>query len=413
LRILFVGQLYPPDGGAASARTWEFATRLAAKGHEVTVIAGRPSYPTGVVAAKYRRRLFVREREDGVDAIRCWCLPGRRSNTLATILSLLSFPLTAWLAAGRAGSHDVVVATSPSPLVIYPALRAARRSRCPLLFDVRDIWPGVLAQAEMLEAGSLPYRILQRLERKCYRAADKIAVVTAGKLEVLLAAGVPREKLVLLLNGANTDLCRPEGPPPPDWGSAVPEGTFVVTYAGYYAGAQGLTYITEAARLLQDDLSVLFLMVGEGRVRSRIEQLSAALSLRNMRFLGERLRQEVPAILRVSHAALVPLRNSALTDMVPLKLFEAMACGVPVILCAAGEAAQIVRESGAGVVVAPADAEGLAQAIRDLAANPQLRAQMGRAGREYVLKHHDRAAVADELERVLLEMTSRPGPASG
>ena len=408
MRVLFVAQLYPPDGGAASARTWEFATRLAAKGHAITVLAGRPSYPAGVVAPQYRRRLFVREQADGVDTIRCWSLPGRRTSTLGTMASLLSFPLTAWLAAGNAGRFDVVVATSPSLLVIYPALRAARRSGCPLLLDVRDVWPGVLVQAEMLRDGSPGHRALQRVERKCYRDADRVAVVTAGKLQLLTEAGVPPEKLVLLPNGANTDLCSPDGGPPPDWPEVAPEGAFVVTYAGYYAGAQGLTYITEAARLLQDDPAVLFLMVGEGRERPRLEQLSGEMGLRNVRFLGERPRGEIPGILRASGAALVPLRNAALSDSVPSKLFEAMACGVPVILCAAGEAADLVRESGAGIVVAPGDAAGLAQAVRDLAASPQMRAEMGRRGREFVVAHYNRASIADRLEAILLEMTAAP-----
>lgn len=90
-----------------------------------------------------------------------------------------------------------------------------------------------------------------------------------------------------------------------------------------------------------------------------------------------------------------------LPGAVPSKIYEAMGAGVPVVLIATGEAANLVRRSGAGMVLAPGDAEGVASAIRELAANPGLRARMGKAGRETALRDFDRHNIASRFIQYL------------
>ena len=91
-------------------------------------------------------------------------------------------------------------------------------------------------------------------------------------------------------------------------------------------------------------------------------------------------------------------------------MFEMMAAGLPVILCAKGESAGILNgtEGGpAGIALPPEDPEPLALAIRRFVSNPEAGKQMGSRGREYVFKHFDRKAIANEFEKSLLELMEK------
>ena len=88
------------------------------------------------------------------------------------------------------------------------------------------------------------------------------------------------------------------------------------------------------------------------------------------------------------------------TTFIPSKIFEYLAAGKAVIGSVRGEAAQILREAGAAVVP-PEDGVALADAIRDLAADPRRRLAMGRAGRSHVEQCYDRVALAREYHKIL------------
>ncbi len=115
-----------------------------------------------------------------------------------------------------------------------------------------------------------------------------------------------------------------------------------------------------------------------------------------MRFVDPLAHGEMPALMASADVALVPLKV-ALPGAVPSKLYEAMGAGAAVLLVADGEAASIVRESRAGLVVEPGDVAGLAGALERLAADPGMRRTMGTAGRSAAVAHFDRRAIAQRF----------------
>ena len=99
-------------------------------------------------------------------------------------------------------------------------------------------------------------------------------------------------------------------------------------------------------------------------------------------------------------AALIVLK-SHIRGAVPSKIYEAMASGVPIILAADGEAASIVRKTGAGVAVSPGDTEELATALRQIAADSSLRKSMGQAGRRAAERLYNRRQIAERFGNLL------------
>jgi len=229
-------------------------------------------------------------------------------------------------------------------------------------------------------------------------------VVTSGEMVgYLVARGVDPEKIAVVRNGSNAELFRPR----PEAGARLRdtlglENSFVVVYAGLLGVAQGLDAILEAAaRLRTRDPGIRFLLIGDGPLKSELEQQARTLGLDNVSFIPARPRHTIPDYLSAGNLALVPLTRKRLIGALPSKMFDAMACCRPVLLCAEGEAADVLRQAEAGIVVPPQDPDAIAEAILKLKADPGLAERMGRNGRAAVCRGYSRQALAAQLTAVL------------
>jgi glycosyltransferase involved in cell wall biosynthesis len=165
--------------------------------------------------------------------------------------------------------------------------------------------------------------------------------------------------------------------------------------------------VIKAAKLLKDNGRFRFVFVGEGPVKSKLEKMTADLLLPNVDFLPQVPIKEIAAYINASDVSLVPLKkNPIFNGFIPSKMFDLMCCGKPVILSVPGEARQILEESGGGVYVEPDNAEALAEALVELSKNPASLAEMGRSGRNYVLRHFLRDEQVDKLEKLFARLIS-------
>jgi colanic acid biosynthesis glycosyl transferase WcaI len=216
---------------------------------------------------------------------------------------------------------------------------------------------------------------------------------------------VPREKISVVENGVETQLFAP------DSGSALKrqlgmEGKFVVSYIGTIGMAHGLdTLIESANRLRHSNPEIVFLILGEGTEKASIATRAREHGLDNVRFIDQQPREQIPACICASAVCLVLLKKADLfKTVIPTKMLEFMACACPVILGVDGQARTILEEARGGVVVEPENSDALVSAIRLLAANPEMAAQLGRNGREYVMRKFSRGETADKYIRVLEQL---------
>jgi glycosyltransferase involved in cell wall biosynthesis len=167
--------------------------------------------------------------------------------------------------------------------------------------------------------------------------------------------------------------------------------------------AQGLDIVLEAAALLRGE-PVRFRLVGDGPRRAELARAAGGLGNVDLHDLVP--VERVGAVLQACHALLVPLRaHPLLADFMPSKLYDAMAVGRPAIVAAHGEAAALVRETGAGVVVPPEDGAALAAAVRRLRSDPQAARRMGESGRAAAATMA-RSRQVERLETVLEQAAS-------
>jgi glycosyltransferase involved in cell wall biosynthesis len=408
MTILIFTQYYPPEVGATQNRLHLFASRLARRGHDVTVVTEVPNHPAGIIAEGYRGVLCRRSLEDGVKVIRVWVATSPRKSFLVRIAFYLTYALNAAIAALLFVKRPDVIFTSSPPLTVgLPALACARLFRKPLVLDVRDLWPVLAVElGEMRNRTAL--KLSRALERTLYRDAAAITVVTEGFRTYVERAGVPRGRIALVPNGTLTDLFRPVPPDAVERDRLGLAGHFVVGFFGNHGIAQDLDRVVDAARLLQDDDRFRFLFVGEGPVKAALQERAA--HLRNVVFRDQVPQAQVIPLIALADVVLVPLKRLELfKTFVPSKLFDFMACERPIVLQVDGEAREILERAGAGVFVEPGDVDALAGALRRLISlAPAERRAMGERGRAFVARYYRRDAQVDVLEELLARAAGVP-----
>lgn len=414
VKILYISQYFPPEMGAPAARAAELARHWAATGHEVSILTGFPNHPTGVVPADWRprlRRLIYHEKAEGVNVFRTWLwpLPNRKSHE--RMRNYASFCVSAALRGLTLPRPDVVIASSPQLLVGLSGWWLALARQVPFVFEVRDLWPESLAAVGIGDQDSLLHQTLGAIAKFLYQRSDRIVVVSpAFKDHLIEHWRVPAEKIDIVENGVETELFTPA---PTSSNQALRRqlgaaSKFLACYIGTIGNAHGLEMLLDSAAQLQTS-NVLFLLVGEGAEKERIRSLAQSRNLANVHFLDQQPRRQIPAFISASDACLVLLKKTdVFKTVIPTKMLEFMACARPVILGVDGQARQIVEEAAAGVVIEPENAGALSEAIRQLAANPELGNSLGQNGREYILQKFSRASTAQKYIEVLKRVVKDP-----
>lgn len=396
--ILFVTSYYPPEKGAAAVCVSETARRLVLLGHEVTVLTSVPNYPDGIVPPEYRGRLVHCEVRDGVRVVYVWSYVSPNKGFFCRILAQLSFgclaPLLGWRAVGR---PDLMIVGSPPLFNAIAGRMLSWLKRCPFIFMVADLWPESAVQLGILRS-RLFIRFSEWLEWSTYRRAQLIWVVTEGIRTHLLKRGLAPERVFLLTNGVDCTKFRPfsqaEARAELGW-----EERFTVLYAGTHGLVHGLATLLQAAELMQEHEGIHFVLVGDGAEKASLMAQAQQRNLTNITFLDPQPHERMPVLLAAADVCLASTRKVALFEgMLPIKMYEAMACARPLVLAMEGEACRLAAKgAGAAIHVEPENAGQLVSAILYLYEHPEEAAIMGERGRAIVTAHFD----YDELTAIL------------
>lgn len=394
MKILYVSQYFPPEMGAPAARVHELSREWVRLGHDVTVLTGFPNHPTGVIPPEYRGQLVRRETVDGIHVVRAPLYAAPNSGRVRRALNYASFGASAsavgpWLV----DRPDVLVASSPQFLTAVAGYWLSRLLRVPWVFEVRDLWPRSIVEVGALRANSPIVPALERLERFLYRHADHIVAVTHSSVDEIAAHGIDRGRISVVTNGVDAKLFQPRDRDAARVAVGLPGG-FWAAYIGTHGMAHGLDTVLDAAAHVRGR-DVRFLLVGEGAEKTRLKARAARERIDNVIFWDQLPRDRVAQVLAASDVCLVLLRDKPLFHtVIPSKIFEYLGAGRAIVTTVDGESRRIVEDAGAGVFSPPENALALARTLEALAGEPARLAEFGRAGREHVVAHYSRAALA-------------------
>lgn len=408
LRVLVVTQYFWPE----NMRINDMVRDLREKGHDVTVLTGLPNYPEGEVFESYRTSPGDFASYHGADIVRVPMLPrGKRSIRL--ILNYASFFLSASTVGAfklRSRKFDALFVYAVSPIMAaIPAVVIGRLKRAPVFVWVLDLWPETLRAVGVVRNPRL-LSLVGRMVSWIYNRTDYLLLQSHGFLENVkqyCTRNIAQERLVYFPSWAEDDFSSP----------AVTIGTlinadpsvFTVVFAGNLGEAQDFPAVLEAAEALRDTAAVRWIIVGDGRMSTWLGEQVQARGLHNVHLLGRHPLEAMPGLFAQADALLVTLKtNDVFQKTIPGKVQAYLASGRPLLGMINGEAARVIRESGAGYACDSGDAQGLAEITRSLAATSVAQRQaMGDAGRVYYLEHYSKPKLMARLETLFREATLR------
>ena len=364
-KILVVCQYFYPE----VFRGNDIAFHWAELGHDVHVVTGIPNYPDGVFHKGYG--LFSKRHEivRGVHVTRLPIFP-RGNNKIMLMLNYFSYLVVAsfyiiWHAIFH--KYDFVFCQQLSPVMMStPAVLYKKLRKSPLYTWVLDLWPESLTAAGGIDNKYI-FVFFNWFVKKEYKWSDKILTSSRSFDQSIRTYGDYEDKILYypqwsdgssLNSSLLSDFSMPN----------IPEG-FVVMFAGAVGEAHGMECNMQAALLTKERKDIKWVIVGDGRRLSWVQQFVKENKLEEtVLTLGRFPSETMPLFFAKADVMLVSLTDSPLFNLyAPAKISSYMASGRPIIACLNGEGAELIKVAECGWHVAAGDANGLAQLVMQLA----------------------------------------------
>jgi len=401
IHILFLTDNFPPEVNAPASRTYEHCREWIRAGHKVTVITCAPNFPAGKVFEGYKNSLWQTEDMDGIHVIRVWSYITANSGFLKRILDYISFMPPAVFASFFVKNPDLVIGTSPQFFTVCAAYLVSFFKRIPFVFELRDIWPESIKAVGAMN-DSIIIRALEKIELFLYRKAKIIVSVTHAFKKTLIDRGIDGEKIHVITNGVDISRFFKA-----DKDCALVEelglqGKFIAGYVGTHGMAHHLETILDAAAIAQihnDDIR--FLLLGNGARKQELIDRSVDMGLNNIIFVDSVPKADVARYWSLLDVSIIHLKKIELfTSVIPSKLFECMAMGIPILHGVLGESAEIVKSNQVGFTFEPENSKELYDKLLVLKDNPDIYQGFHKHAIEASNKY-DRSVLANQFLKLL------------
>lgn len=395
MHILIFNEYYPPDTSATAKMAALVAEALAQR-HQVTVVAGRPSYDPDEF---YPYALLHREKRNNVTVERVGSTAYPRHKMKRRVSNYLSY-LALAVPRSIAIRPDVVLAMTDPPVAGIAGAFVAQMAGRPFVYNIRDMYPDMAIGGDILRPSKWVER-WEKLHRRALRQAACVIVLGDDMRDRILSKGIAPDRVVVVRDGTSIPTSQPDTSDP-----AVCESigelrcgfSFVAVHAGNLGFYGAWTTLLKAAEILSNkDESAGFVFIGDGANRRQLE--ASAANLPNVRFLPFRPVEQVSHVMMAGDVHIVTVKRGLEGVVVPSKLYSILAAGRPVLVVAAKEsdAARIVAEVGCGMTADPDDPGEVAAAVRELRSDPLRLAEMGKRARETARKY----ARVNELQHLV------------
>jgi glycosyltransferase involved in cell wall biosynthesis len=253
---------------------------------------------------------------------------------------------------------------------------------------------------------------MRSLETRVCSKVNQVAVIARGLKDDMLKRGIHSEKLTVVPNGVSLD----------DFNVSAPDLEYrrmwklerkkVIGFIGSFFRYEGLDLLIEAlGRLASVRADTVLLLVGEGRMATALNDQIKQLRLENAVIMPGRIpHSRVPGVYALMDIVVYPRYSIRLTELTtPLKPLEAMAMNKAVVASDIGGHRELIRNDQTGLLFPAGDVAALAEALRRLLENTELRRKLADEGATWVRRERswDRTTAAySEVYRRALDKQS-------
>lgn len=295
-----------------------------------------------------------------------------------------------WIASARATEEDVIRCHAGSPFdLIYEryslwsraGANAAAKLNIPYVLEVNA--PLVDEAAEYRDLADVEFA--RDIERAAFSAATLVVAVSDSIRSYVRSIGVPDHRIATMANGVNIDAFHPDAEPARLQG--LGEGP-VIGFVGGLKHWHGVSDLMNAFRVVRRHMTdAQLLIVGDGPKRGWVEGFANGAGLEDcVHLTGWQPHGSLPSYVARMDITVAPYPSSERFYFSPLKLFEYMAAGKPVVASRIGQICSVVDEGRTGILVPPGDSKQLAREIANLAYDAPRRKAMGQEARAAAAK---------------------------
>lgn len=404
MRILYYHQHFSTRAGSAGTRSYEFARRLVARGHQVTIVCGSYTQGSTGLSGPYvrgTRRGIV----DGINVIELELPYSNRHGKLKRSWLFLRFALQSSHIA-LTSQYDIVFATSTPLTAGIPGIVARWLRNKPFVFEVRDLWPEL---PRAMGAITNPFILwaMSALEFISYRSARHCIGLSPGIIQGIHRRGVRKNRITLVPNGCDIDLFGADDVAPYE-PAGINNSDFVAVFTGTHGIANGLNNVLDAAQILKDRdiINIKLLFIGDGNTKDALVRRATEQKLDNCVFIPPVPKLQLASLMRRADVGLMILANvpAFYYGTSPNKFFDYIAAGIPVLTNYPGWVADLIRINECGIAVPPDNPTAFANALQDLAQRRTELPTLGRHGRELAIREFNRDLLADRWVNAVLSV---------
>jgi len=405
MNILIVTNYFTPDSGAAAIRLTRLATLLHQEGHHITILTTMPHYPKGKIDDAYQGQWVVRETINGLNIVRVWLWATPHAHIRYKLMSQLSVMIVMALHGLRQPKPDVMLVESQPIFAAFAAMRLAMWKCTPYVLNVSDLWPDHLLSVGALTEHSRIYRLLRYLVNRLFCKATHIIAMSPAwerKIQGYIGDVTPT---TVVYNGVDLEVFRPTlDVQAVTHKYNIPDDKKVIAFVGTFATQYNFDVLLDAFHHLQNHPNIHCLLVGQGSHSETIRQRLTDMPY--VQWIQWVDHNEMPFIWNSVYITCWAMGKHPLYQgTIPAKVYEAFACGVPIIAATDGVSAEILEQSQAGIAVPCDEATTLSNAILNLVDNVSQHEIMSANARQYAETHYDPHKVAHTYEHILKEST--------
>ena len=404
MRILIVTQYFWPE----NFRINDLVLELKNRGHELTILTGKPNYPSGKIYMDFKKNPENFQEYCGVEVIRAPIL-ARSSGFFRLGLNYLSFLIGAtffgtWSLQKK--SFDLIFVYGPSPITVaLPAIFLARIKKIPVVFWVLDLWPESLSAVGAVHSKNI-LKLTGYLVRVIYKNCTLVLGQSQSFVSRIALYCKDKSKIRYYPSWAE-DIFNSKPSKAPE--VPIKTNSFNIVFAGNIGESQDMPAILDAAQILKSNSNIRWLIIGNG---SKYKWLQAEVTRRNLESqiltLGRYPIERMPSFYAHADALLVTLKKEPVFSLtIPAKLQSYLMAGIPVLGMLDGEGAKLINDAKAGISSPASDPEALASSVLQMISKSSSeRDEMGRRGSEHIKKQFNRSLLISKLEDFFNEAIS-------
>ena len=400
MRILVVTQYFWPE----NFRINDLCLGLQEKGHTITILTGKPNYPSGNFFNGYTFLGKSTEYWNNIKIYRAPILPRGKGKGFRLFLNYFSF---AFFASFKAffikEKFDKILVYEPSPITVgFPAIVSKWRTGAPIYFWVQDLWPESISAAGGI-SNKFILKAFDHITRYIYRKSKKVLVQSKAFIPYILKQNVQGDKLIYYPNSTESfyNIVSKQT----KYERLMPKG-FNIMFAGNIGESQSFdTLLKTSLKLKETGLQVNWIILGDGRMKEYVSRKVKDYDLQSCFFLlGSYPVTEMPFFFACADVLLVSLKRSPIFNLtIPSKIQSYLACGKPILGSLDGEGARIIEESGAGLTAPAEDHEKLYDCVLKIVKmSLEKRQEMSIKGRNYYEREFERGFLINRLIQILL-----------